>query len=421
MKRGGILTVVASCLVGAVGCTPPVTQVQVQDAIQVDDDSAVRKIAITNIVAKMRRGTPVGVYQIGGFCEDVGENLWMSGGTVGFYTEELVDVFRDELEINGWPVAGTTDNLFEGFDISGAEMLIAGRITDIDSTICLPNLFNRNSYQGSMRIRVEWQFYNPARRELIGELSTEGSALLDSAIAGGNYELMNLSFSVAVNNLLASSEFLRMATKGGYDITPSPSDTISVANTLMRHGSLNEALLHAQKGTVVVRVPGGHGSGFAIGSGDLVISNAHVVGDAESVTFVTQDGIEINGSVQSVDKARDVALLLVEGVRLPAIHIADESPTISDTVYAVGAPFEEDLSGTVTEGIVSSKRLFEGLDWIQSDAAVNPGNSGGPLVNDQGSVVGITTAIYSPSGSPTDLNLFVPIHDALVFLGVNLK
>lgn len=96
-------------------------------------------------------------------------------------------------------------------------------------------------------------------------------------------------------------------------------------------------------------------------------------------------------------------------------------PKIAETVYAVGSPLAEDLSGSVTSGIISAKRNFEGYKWIQADVAISPGNSGGPLVNQNGSVIGISTAGYQPAGSQVGLNLFVPIGDAMDHLGIKVE
>ena len=129
----------------------------------------------------------------------------------------------------------------------------------------------------------------------------------------------------------------------------------------------------------------------------------------------------MQGKVELADKGRDVALITVKGVRLPALHIQTDSPKTGETVYAVGSPLMEILAGSVTSGIVSASRTFEGYKWIQADVAVSPGNSGGPLINANGSVIGISTAGYAPTGSQVGLNLFVPITDAISYLGLQLE
>jgi len=390
--------------------------------IQIADPTKVKTVAITKIVGKMRRGTKIGNESVGAFCLPRGEIRWKSGGKVNLSSEELVDVFREELERNGWPVAGSTDNLFEGYDVSGAEILIAGKIAEIETNICYP-LIGWGSFDatGSMIMSVEWQIYNPARREIIGTIFTEGSAVVETPTDGADYDLLNNSFALAINNLLATREFSEMLDRSQPAISASPSDLRTVRNEFVRFSSVEEALDHAAKSVVVVRTAQGHGSAFAIGSGEHVLTNAHVIGDAKHVTFVTKDGIEVKGDLLALDKSRDIALLSVNGVRLVPLHISQDDPTSGEKVYAVGSPLGEELSGTVTGGIISSERIMDGLKWIQSDAAINPGNSGGPLLNEAGSVVGISTAGFVSQGAPLGLNLFIPIGDGLDFLGVELE
>ena len=121
-----------------------------------------------------------------------------------------------------------------------------------------------------------------------------------------------------------------------------------------------------------------------------------------------------------VDKGRDIALLSISGISLPALSISNEKLGTASDLYAVGAPLDEMLSSTVTRGMFSSVRQFDGYSWLQSDVAVSPGNSGGPLLNDKGHVVGITAAGFQPAGSQVGLNLFIPIMDGLKFLNVTL-
>lgn len=103
--------------------------------------------------------------------------------------------------------------------------------------------------------------------------------------------------------------------------------------------------------------------------------------------------------------------------RLPSMHINPVVPDAGQRVYAIGSPLDESMSGSVTSGIVSGVRELDGYNWIQSDTAISPGNSGGPLIDENGSVVGISTAGYQAGGSQVGLNLFIPIQNALTFVG----
>jgi S1-C subfamily serine protease len=97
------------------------------------------------------------------------------------------------------------------------------------------------------------------------------------------------------------------------------------------------------------------------------------------------------------------------------LYIYSNKLAAGSEVYAIGSPLKEELSGTVTKGIISGYREIVGLKWIQSDVPISPGNSGGPLVDSKGRIVGISTAGYQYGGSQVGINLFIPIEEALKY------
>ena len=160
----------------------------------------------------------------------------------------------------------------------------------------------------------------------------------------------------------------------------------------------------------------GQGSGFIISSDGLVLTNAHVVRDAREVTVKLADRRELKAKVLGSDQATDVAVLRVSAQGLPTVQFGDpKTLQVGDYVLAIGAPFGFDQ--TVTAGIVSAKgRSLPGdtyVPFIQTDAAVNPGNSGGPLFDADGNVVGINAQIYSQTGGYQGLAFAIPIDVAL--------
>src|SRR5829696_5608451 len=153
------------------------------------------------------------------------------------------------------------------------------------------------------------------------------------------------------------------------------------------------------------------GSGFFISSDGYVVTNNHVVDGATEVQVTTDDGRTLDAKVIGADSKTDVALLKVtEGGSFPFVKLAKGSPRVGDWVVAIGNPFG--LGGTVTSGIVSARGRDIGAgpydDFLQIDAPINKGNSGGPTFNLQGEVVGMNTAIYSPSGGSVGLAFAVP-------------
>ena len=157
---------------------------------------------------------------------------------------------------------------------------------------------------------------------------------------------------------------------------------------------------------------GGQGSGFIVDANGYIVTNAHVVGQNNEVRVELADGREMPARVVGRDRATDIALLKVEaGSPLPALSFGDSDRTrVGEWVMAMGNPFG--LGGTVTAGIVSARSRQIGAgpydDFIQTDAPINPGNSGGPLFNTAGEVVGVNTAIYSPSGGNVGIGFAVP-------------
>lgn len=156
----------------------------------------------------------------------------------------------------------------------------------------------------------------------------------------------------------------------------------------------------------------GVGSGFIISAEGEIVTNHHVIDGADKVLVKLSDGRELQASVVGSDPLTDIALLRVEAAEdLPAIRFgSSDAMRPGDEVIAVGNPFG--LGGTVTSGIVSatSRDIHSGPydDFIQTDAAINRGNSGGPLFNNDGEVIGVNTAIFSPDGGSVGIGFAVP-------------
>jgi serine protease Do len=161
-------------------------------------------------------------------------------------------------------------------------------------------------------------------------------------------------------------------------------------------------------------VPRGEGSGFILSADGYVMTNAHVVEGASEVYVTLTDKREFKAKIIGADERTDVALVKIEATGLPLLRIGDVSRLrVGEWVLAIGSPFG--LENTVTAGIVSAKARETGSDvpFIQTDVAVNPGNSGGPLINIRGEAVGINSQILSPVGSFVGISFAIPIDEAM--------
>lgn len=165
------------------------------------------------------------------------------------------------------------------------------------------------------------------------------------------------------------------------------------------------------------RVPThGLGSGFIISPDGVILTNAHVVADADEVTVKLIDKREFRAKVVGIDKQTDVAVLRIDAKNLPTVKIGNPDKTrVGEWVVAIGSPFG--FENSVTAGIVSAKSRTlpdEGyVPFMQTDVAINPGNSGGPLINAAGEVIGINSQIYSHSGGYQGLSFAIPIDVAM--------
>lgn len=162
----------------------------------------------------------------------------------------------------------------------------------------------------------------------------------------------------------------------------------------------------------------GQGSGFIISKDGYILTNNHVVNDADSIIVTLKDGRELDAELVGTDPETEIALIKVDGEdNLPTVELGDsEELQVGEWAIAVGNPFG--LQETVTAGIISATgRSQVGItdyeNFIQTDAAINPGNSGGPLLNIDGEVIGINTAIYSQSGGYMGIGFAIPINMAI--------
>ncbi|MES3024208.1 MAG: Do family serine endopeptidase [Pseudomonadota bacterium] len=169
-----------------------------------------------------------------------------------------------------------------------------------------------------------------------------------------------------------------------------------------------------RRGPQEERVQRGVGSGFIISRDGYVLTNAHVVEGADEVLVTLTDKRDYKAKVLGTDERSDVALLKVDAVGLPYLAMGDPNKIrVGEWVIAIGSPFN--LNNTVTAGIISAKARDTGeyLPLIQSDVAVNPGNSGGPLINMRGEVIGINSQIATMSGAYNGISFAVPIDEVM--------
>jgi SpoVK/Ycf46/Vps4 family AAA+-type ATPase len=186
---------------------------------------------------------------------------------------------------------------------------------------------------------------------------------------------------------------------------------------------LSEGTSLLQAAVVTIRLEGSHGSGFFIAKDGYILTNQHVVKDNKFVTVKLTTGRQLPGEVLRSNTERDIALVKVNESNMAALPLLLNAPEIASEVYAVGTPILERYSTTITKGIISAYRTEDNLTYMQSDVSIQPGNSGGPVVDRFGNVVAISVqARLNPSTGERILgvNYLIPIADALKFLAIEL-
>lgn len=326
-------------------------------------------------------------------------------------------ILRDEAVAAGFPVP--SQNLFE--DSSGGELRIGAAINNIDSRLCsLGSENGPTTVRGEMRLEIEWQVYDALERRVVATIPTSTGGVIRNMSVDGLDRLFNASFRESVRALLADPTLREVVTSPpGAGWAGSSS---YVSRTLRTPPRSRRTIKDTVSSTVLILSDRGHGSGFVLSTTGDLLTNAHVVGTSKYVKVRWADGTEALGEVERRDVRRDIALVVVApNTRVIPLSINPQTPAPGADVYAVGAPLSEELQSSVTRGVVSAMRLIDDLPFIQSDVTVNPGNSGGPLLNAQGEVVGVTVAALRPEAAPTGVNLFIPIGDALRALNLTLK
>ncbi|MEO3429537.1 serine protease [Pelagibius sp. CAU 1746] len=409
-----MIVIVASFVSGCVATTSK--KAELLQPIAVPTFEEPKPIAFKKIVLRVPRNAPIGSVGAGLACIKHDDYMPRSG-RYSLDVERFNDIFREELESANYEVVGDPDELFGDPEINRANYFIAGPIKEIETNICFPQAGygNFSTASASIYMNIEWQIYDTLRREVVMKIPTEGSAETEEATTNGDSITMDEAFAISVRNLLAQSKFHSLVRHGEVEapvVAEVSKSSLTLASLALDSGTGFDAN-HLSQSVGVVRSATGHGTGFMI-TPRFMLTNQHVVGGAKEVRIIFGDGSEVEGQVVSRNNYRDVALIeLVSATRRP-LSLRTERLNVGANVYSYGAPLSEDFSGSLRQGIVSAYRIEGGLDYVQSDADVNPGNSGGPLLDEQGNVVGIAVSGIMIGGVVSQgINFFIPIDRAL--------
>jgi S1-C subfamily serine protease len=387
-------------------------------------------IRLSNVVVNVRRGTRVGKYLFSSMtCFPFSHHVIWNEGRVSIKPRLFADLFHGAVSDAGYNVVGDPSRVFqEARGEPEPAFVVGARIDKINMEICdrykTPGIVPLDRQSGKIAIRVTWQVFDVLNKRIVYETATDGGAEIRAAIRDGETALFFEAFTNAASNLAGDNGFQRilsqppsgevLATLSKADGPPIHFRPLSPFRT-----PIAEHMDHVRLGVVTLSSGSGHGSGFFI-SPRLILTNHHVVRGREIVRVELVTGRKVLGEVLRSHPQRDVALVSVEAGGHRPLPIRTRPAVIGEDVYAIGTPLHQSLSGSVTKGIVSAYRSNEaGFEDIQADVDIQPGNSGGPLLDASGNVIGISYAGIGGTGRSVGLNLFVPLGNAIRMLGLS--
>lgn len=401
-----IATALGAGLTAGCGIPADVTRSTPPPVVAVPLGETTAPVLLRRVVVRLPRGSHIGAMGTGLACLPVETLVWGSGRAT-VRDDAFSDAFGDEMRQANVRVVGDPGRLFESEDDPAADFWVAGAITGLRANLCAPysGLVGGASTSGEASMEVEWQVFARLERRVVMRTTTSGYGRTGADVGGGERAIV-VAFANASRALVADPDFRRLVAR------PEPDRPRTPAGRPVDDGPIGPAL---DAVATVWSGDGGHGTGFLAAPG-VLLTNSHVVQGAERLRIRWHDGGEETARVLGTDRRRDVGVLAVDGGHRTPLAARTDRLAVGDEVLAIGTPLRTGLRGTVTRGIVSAARTHDGLTFLQSDAAISPGNSGGPLVDREGRVVGVAVSALRVGDAATGIGYFIPVMDAMEVL-----
>lgn len=326
----------------------------------------------------------------------------------------LSAIFREEMTAAGVPLHGEATSVFA--DEGSSDLQVGVMVTDMKGRFCRgcgwgTPLMN---WVGVVTLDARWEIYSQLRGRVVATVATRGGFTAPKGgLAGDPERLIYEALRDNLRHLAASAEFRRAVTA-----QPVAEATPTVAKlSFSPQVSSSMPINTAVKSVVSIFAGDRSGSGALISTDGYILTNHHVTGPNGQVRVRWADGSDTVGEIVRTDVRRDVALIKTTPKAAP-LPIRRTPAQLGEAVFAVGTPLRKEFANTLTRGVISATRLVEGQALIQSDVAVDRGNSGGPLLDEQGRVLALTVSGYEEDGVGRNINFFIPIDDALKALAL---
>jgi len=405
-------------LAGSVAAAEPekVRAAEARTPIPVAGRSGLKTLAFKKFAMPKAAAQKVGDLSSGASCSQQ-QNLVWDQKMVATVTGAVRQSVYLQLNKAGYPLPKRSDSVFESPQAVSADFELGASLKGLRINVCEKDDGER---KGGAWLRLRWELYSPQQQKVLLDVTTEGTYQNDAPEKISTNAMIGRASLAAAGNLLANQRFVDIMTGAAQlaqkDGSAPPSTRLNGGRPPAGGLTKNATLLRSA--VVTLDSGRGTGSGFFVGREGYLLTNQHVVKDARFIKVKLATGRELVGEVLQSHVRRDVALVKTESTGAEPLAIRDTEPNIGEDVYAIGSPYGEKFSGTLTRGVLSGHRTLDALRFLQSDVAVLPGNSGGPLLDASGRVIGI--AVRALDAGRANLNLFIPIQEALDVLGVEL-
>lgn len=371
-----------------------------------------RPIALTRLKSQLRPTEEVGTALYGVVCISPRRITWADAAPAFV---NLTDIFLEELKAAGLRPSRDPENLFADRERIAGDLEVGAIIKGMDASFC-EDLVH---ISGKIKLDIQWQVYSSVEQRVLASIETHEMAQKSKGSVSKNQgrSLSQMAFAANAKALITDPAFRKIVSTAEPSTAYASPQIDSAVIQLTGAPKTPTAIPDAVGSVVSIFAGDAFGSGVLVSSDGYVLTNHHVVADAKIVKVRWSDGFESSGQVLRSDRHRDVALVKVENRGRTALAINRIPPPAGTPVFAIGTPLDPGLRNTVTRGIVSANRIVDGFNFIQSDTPVTHGNSGGPLLDEHGAVVGLTDWGV-PNSEGSSLNFFIPIGDALDFLGL---
>ena len=376
---------------------------------------ATATIVLNRIVSGVPSGDEVVESTSGPFCSDAKRLTWSK--TSAAVNAKLFAVTKRELLAAEYHVPAVSENIFDtASSTQKPDFQLGVRIRDFRMTSCS----HSSGLKGAVYLDTHWEVFSPRLQKVVASMDAEGSYRSEQTEDIKLADVVERAVVATVRNLLADPAFLQAVSTPASATTAgvAPERTTRIAKLVPHSGGVTQNATQLRAAVVTLEVDGRSGSGFYISQDGYLLTDQHVVGRSGFVKVRTATGRELPGEVVGIDASHDVALVKTEAPPFEPLAVQRQDPALGADVYAIGSPLGDRFNGTMTKGVMSGFRTIDGRRFLQSDVSILPGNSGGPLLDASGAVIGLTAVkIESGHGS---LQLFIPIADALEQLRIGI-